>query len=96
MSWLVEKDVQEGRDHLNFSRWDQYTTEERQRALAEIATVAKNHEMPLPRYTIIHRESRLSDAEADLLYRWSRVERRRLKAELPFASVHSAPAKNAH
>jgi hypothetical protein len=39
--------------------------------------------MPLPQYTLVHRDAKLSNAETDLLYGWARVERRRLKAGLP-------------
>jgi hypothetical protein len=39
--------------------------------------------MPLPQYTLIHHEARLSEVDTDLLYGWARVERRRMKAMLP-------------
>ncbi len=80
MSWLVEKDVQRGRERVNFSEWDQYTFEQRSRFLAEIASAVKNREMPLPQYTMIHRGAKLSNADTDVLYAWARVERRKLKS----------------
>lgn len=82
-SWLVERDVHRGREHLNISEWNQYTFDQRKKLLAEIATVVKNREMPLPQYTLAHRKAKLSDAETDVLYGWARVERRRLKAAVP-------------
>ena len=50
--------------------------------MADIATVLKNREMPLPQYAFMHRESKLSDAEIDILYQWARLERRKVKAAL--------------
>lgn len=96
MSWLVEKDVRQGRAHMNFSEWDQYSPKQREKFLADIASAVKNHEMPLPQYTLVHRDARLSDADTDVLYGWARVERRRLKATLQSKKVFSAgifPAK---
>lgn len=80
MSWLVEKDVRHGRDHMNFSRWPEYSFQQQQKLLADIATALKNREMPLPQYAVIHRDARLSDAETDIVYQWARLERRRMKA----------------
>jgi hypothetical protein len=86
MSWLVENDVRQGRDHVNFSAWDLYTFEQRKKLFAEIASAVKNREMPLPNYTLIHHGAKLSDADTDILYAWARLERRRLKAMLPVAA----------
>jgi hypothetical protein len=80
MSWLVEKDVRHGRDHMNFSRWPEYSFQQQEKLLADIATALKNREMPLPQYAVIHRDARLSDAEIDIVYQWARLERRRMKA----------------
>lgn len=80
MSWLVERDVRNGRDHVNFSRWPEYSFQKQEELLADIATALKNREMPLPQYAVMHRDARLSDAELDTVYQWARVERRRMKA----------------
>ena len=81
VSWLVERDVRRGRDHMNFSQWQQYTFQQREKLLADVASAVKNGEMPLRQYTFIHRQARLTDAERDLVYQWARRERRRLRAE---------------
>jgi cytochrome c len=82
MSWLVERDVRQGRDHMNFSRWPEYSLQQQQKVLADVASALKNREMPLPQYALMHREAKLSDAEIDIIYRWARLERRRVKAAL--------------
>lgn len=81
-SWLVERDVRHGRDEVNFSHWSEYGVTEQEKLLAKIATVVKNHEMPLPQYTLIHRAAKLSEADTDILYQWARRERRKVRAEL--------------
>jgi len=62
MSWLVRSDVEAGRDELNFSEWD------RDSGRADDAVEAVlDGTMPPGRYTIIHRDARLSDSEAEAL-----------------------------
>jgi len=80
MSWLVERDVRRGREEMNLSDWQQYTSKQREKLLADIASAVKNGEMPLRQYMLVHRRARLSDAERDMVYGWARVERRRLRA----------------
>lgn len=81
VSWLIEKDVQDGRSHWNMSKWDQYSLEDREHILSEIGPMVRNKQMPLPKYLFLHPEAKLSAADAELLYQWSRQERKRLKSD---------------
>ncbi|MCA9970854.1 MAG: heme-binding domain-containing protein [Anaerolineales bacterium] len=65
-SWLVQRDVEEGREHLNFSEWDQGG---RPRELEEVVEVIAEGEMPPLQYLVAHPEARLSDAEQAALMR---------------------------
>ena len=58
VSWLVQKDVDEGRDALNFSEWDKP-----QPALDEIVEKIQSGEMPPTKYTIIHGDAKLNSAQ---------------------------------
>jgi hypothetical protein len=62
MSWLVRRDVESGRDELNFSTWD-VDDNDADKAIDEIL----DGSMPPDRYTMIHRGARLTDAEAQRL-----------------------------
>lgn len=64
MSWLVRSDVERGRDALNFSDWPAGAEE----AEDAVDTVLDG-EMPPDRYTLVHRDARLTDAEVDELVR---------------------------
>ena len=79
MSWLVESDVSEGRSLFNMSHWDELSLDDREEKLSKIATMVRNKKMPLPQYTLIHRDAKLSDAETNLIYEWAHAERKRLK-----------------
>jgi cytochrome c len=76
VSWAVEKDVAEARQHMDLSRWDQYSMEDKRDLLARIGTEVRNHRMPLPRYLLLHPEARLSDAEIQAIYEWTKTQRR--------------------
>ncbi len=58
VSWLVQHDVDEAREHLNFSEWDRP-----QKDADEAAEEVEEGEMPLWFYPPLHPEARLSDAE---------------------------------
>jgi hypothetical protein len=79
VSWLIESDVHRARSHMNLSRWSQYSLEEKQERLAELAAAVRSRQMPPPRYTLMHRNARLSQPEQERIYQWARGERRRLK-----------------
>jgi mono/diheme cytochrome c family protein len=57
-SWLVQRDVDAGREDLNVSELDQ-----EQDKLEDLIEVIADDEMPPQRYTFLHPEARLSDAE---------------------------------
>jgi Haem-binding domain len=81
MSWMVEKDVRDGREHFNMSHWNEKSAEKRMEILSEISVMVRNKQMPLPRYTLLHPHAKLSEADISLMDRWSHGERRRLRAE---------------
>jgi hypothetical protein len=67
---------------MNFSEWDRYTSKQREEFFADIASAVKNRQMPMPQYTLIHHDAKLSDADTNVVYDWARVQRRRLKSGL--------------
>lgn len=79
VSWLVARDVQQARSHMNLSQWQDYSTEDRLRLLGAIGSAARNSVMPPQRYLVLHPEARLSAEERQQIYRWTRTERSRLR-----------------
>lgn len=79
LSWLIARDVQQARAHMNLSGWQGYSAEDRLRFLSEIGSEVKNRQMPVERYVMLHPEARLTDAERQQLYSWTRAERKRLR-----------------
>lgn len=64
VSWLVAKDVDEGRRHLNFSEFDRP-----QKHAHEAAEELAEGEMPLAPYLWLHSEARFTASERDELVR---------------------------
>jgi mono/diheme cytochrome c family protein len=63
ISWLVQHDVEEGREKLNFSTWAQGGGEEAD----EMTEVIAEGEMPMPIFLLTHAEARLTAAEKQAL-----------------------------
>jgi Haem-binding domain len=63
MSWLVRRDVDRGRDELNFSTWDDDDND-----ADDAAETVEDGSMPPRQYELLHPDARLSDDEAQLLY----------------------------
>lgn len=70
VSWLVVGHVTEGREHLNFSEWAAYDSEEREDKLEEIWEEVEEGGMPLRGYRWLHRKARLSQNDRDLIHQW--------------------------
>ncbi|MFI5403990.1 MAG: heme-binding domain-containing protein [Planctomycetota bacterium] len=58
MSWLVQRDVEEGREHLNFSEWDRP-----QKDAHEAPEMVEEGEMPPWFYLPMHAEAKLTAEE---------------------------------
>ena len=72
VSWLLERDVREGRREVNFSVFDQYPEKRRRRKWTEIPEQVEKGEMPPWFYVAVHREARLSESDKAALVRWAR------------------------
>jgi mono/diheme cytochrome c family protein len=65
-SWLLQRDVEEGRETMNFSEWT-FDAEGAAAVAGAIEEVVREGEMPLRPYRLLHAEARLSEAEKDEL-----------------------------
>ena len=70
VSWLVARDVREGREELNFSTWNRPTTKERIKALHESQETVEEGEMPLWFDIPTHPQARLSVQDRSVLRAW--------------------------
>ena len=68
VSWLVQKDVEDGRSAFNVSRWDLP-----QPGVGDAVEQAQGGEMPPIQYEVIHGAARLSSTERGQLAAWLRT-----------------------
>lgn len=73
VSWLVARDINDGRKHLNFSRWGTYSAERQLKKYKEIAEEVGEGEMPMAIYVPLHPEAKLSAAEREQLVNWAKA-----------------------
>ncbi len=59
--------IQEGREHLNFDEWANYSKKKADHKLEECVEELEEGEMPLEGYAIIHAEADLSEEERTML-----------------------------
>lgn len=65
LSWLMARGVAEGRKAVNFSEWGSYPPEQQQALLALSCKDAKEGRMPVPPYTLMHPEAKLSAQDVE-------------------------------
>lgn len=70
-SWLVANHVQHGREHFNYSEWNTYDSDDRDKFLGAMCDLVKRERMPLPSYLLIHPGAKLSPADVTALCSWS-------------------------
>jgi len=74
-SWIVAHDVHQARGKLNFSEWGNYDARRRDHKLEEICNETVGGDMPDGKYTLIHRDSKLSDPEREAICAWTNSPR---------------------
>lgn len=70
-SWLVARDVREGREELNFSMWQDYDLRKMLGKLDDITSEVGEGRMPLGIYTLMHPSAKLDDDQRKLIVAWA-------------------------
>ena len=78
-SWLVVSDVNEGREHLNFSAWPA-EADRAAKKLDRVNEVLDYREMPPKKYTLLHPAARLTEAQRQQLMAWTEAAGNQLRA----------------
>lgn len=71
VSWLVAKDVHEGRRALNYSNWGGLDSAQQSKAARETAQESAEGEMPMAAYLLTHPGARLAAGELEILRAWA-------------------------
>ena len=69
-SWMIDDHVQEGREHLNFSIWGDYSLEKQDHKLEETIEEVEEGHMPEDSYLIMHGDAELSEEQIESFEAW--------------------------
>jgi hypothetical protein len=70
MSWTISRHIDLGRKWLNFSIWETYSNEEKDKKLEEIYK-AIYQAMPLRSYEFLHEDAKLTQKQRALVRKWT-------------------------
>ncbi len=73
VAWWLDDHIREGKQSLNFDEFHTYDSAFKQHKLEEIAAEVKSGKMPLPSYTSMHPEARLSAAQKSAIINWTKA-----------------------
>lgn len=66
-SWMLANHIKEGREHLNFSEWGNYSKKDKIELIEECFEEIEEGNMPLKSYLLIHTDAKLSADEKELI-----------------------------
>lgn len=70
VKWWLANHINDGKRHLNFDEFNNYTAEKKRHKLDEVVETINKDEMPLSSYTLIHSNAKLSDADKKEIEMW--------------------------
>ncbi|HEX9051357.1 MAG TPA: heme-binding domain-containing protein [Anaeromyxobacter sp.] len=73
ISWLVASDVDEGREKMNFSRWNAVDPKRREKLAKKIPEEVGDGDMPPLLYALAHPSARPTEAEKAEIIAWGRT-----------------------
>ena len=62
--------INEGKEHLNLSEFGNYSARRQNSKLTMMIDQIENNQMPLPAYTLIHRDAKLSGGDKKLVLKY--------------------------
>lgn len=81
LTWWLNDHIQDGKRQLNFSTFTAYSYKRQDHKLEEVTETIEKNEMPLPSYTRMHTEAKLSEADKKLLASWVTAVRTEIRKD---------------
>jgi len=80
VSYWIADHIKDGKKHLNFSDWENYSPKKAAYKLQEVAEMVTDGSMPLKEYTWTHDTAKLTEAQRKAIIEWA--ERSKVLYEL--------------
>jgi hypothetical protein len=87
VGWWLADHIAEGKNHCNFDEFLEYSLPRQYHMFEEVREMIERDEMPLPSYTLIHRDAILSEESSWILLSWSDAMRDSMKSWYPADSL---------
>jgi hypothetical protein len=71
VSWMLERDVREGRREVNFSTWNRYDAARRVKLARKIWKEVAEGDMPPWVYAVVHGPAKLTEQDRVILRAWT-------------------------
>ena len=68
--WILANHIRKGKKDLNFDEFGTYSGRKQKNKMKAVVNQIRDDKMPLPSYTWMHKEARLSEEEKHLLIHW--------------------------
>ena len=79
--WMADH-IKHAKGHLDFSKWEEYSIKKKDHKLDEVIEMVEKKEMPLPSYTWMHGDAKLTDAQIEIVISWAKQVRSAYNLEL--------------
>lgn len=70
ISWIIKQHIDDGRKHLNFSNWTDYSDKKKDHKLEECLEMIRSGEMPLQGYVMLHEEAEFNQEQKMAIISW--------------------------
>jgi hypothetical protein len=87
VSWWLNSHINEGKSKFNLNEFEGYRVARQYKRMQDCIEQLKEGDMPLPSYTIIHKDAILTETEKQTLMNWCEVVRDSIKARYPADSL---------
>ncbi len=87
VAWWLNDHVTDGKKHFNLNNFGNMRLAMQNHKLEECIEQVKEGEMPLPSYTLIHTDAKLSENDKTLITNWAQGIMDTLKAKYPADSL---------
>jgi hypothetical protein len=74
VSWWIARHVSEGREKLDFSAWETYSTRQKRDKSESVCGLISTGRMPPRMYSVMHPEARLSEKDKNAVCAWVREQ----------------------
>jgi len=87
VAWWLHNHIDDGKRHLNFDVFTSYSIARQYKKLDDIIDEIKQGDMPLPSYTIEHKDAILTASEKEIIYDWCNALRDSIQLKYPADSL---------